>query len=151
MDGYVSKPIQPERLWEVLATVVPDGTPPCVDESAAEEVWGDDAFRARCGGDAELIRELIELFFEEYPVLLADIRQAVRDADAAMLKGSAHKLKGTAGNFGAGRVVAAALRLEQMGAARQLDGAADACGELETALGQLHDLLAPWTLAGAAC
>jgi two-component system sensor histidine kinase/response regulator len=152
MDGYVSKPIQPALLWETLAAVLSETSPPQAgDEPPADNVLDEVAFLDRCGGDLELGRELIQVFLDEYPPFLAAIREAVARGDAALVNGSAHKLKGSAGTFGAARVVATALRLEEMGEADQLEDAAEVCAELETALSELRDSLVRWAPAEAIC
>jgi signal transduction histidine kinase/HPt (histidine-containing phosphotransfer) domain-containing protein len=152
MDGYVSKPIQPAYLWEVLASVLSAAPPPAAaEEPPSEKVVDEDTLLERCGGDPDLAREIIQMYLEEYPKLLSAIRAAIASGDAALLHRTAHTLKGAAGNFGAASVVAAALRLEQSGAAAQLEDAAENCRELEIALERLHDVLAQWSPESAVC
>jgi signal transduction histidine kinase/HPt (histidine-containing phosphotransfer) domain-containing protein/ActR/RegA family two-component response regulator len=151
MDGYVSKPIQPARLWEALAAVAEIPPTFAVGADASERVLDEDDFLERCSGDPELGRELIQVFLDDYPARLATIRDAINRGDAALLKRGAHGLKGSASNFGAAAVVAAAQRLEEMGAAGQLGEAERACEELAAALAQLHDALIHWSPAGAPC
>jgi CheY-like chemotaxis protein len=152
MDGYVSKPIQPARLWEVMSAVL-DQTSPCAAPAGppGKSVADDEALLARCGGDVEMKREVIQLFLEEYPALLTAIRDAVAAREAETLGEAAHQLKGSSSNFGAERVVAAALRLEQMGTARCFDEADLAFRELEEALAELHEALASSATVEAAC
>jgi HPt (histidine-containing phosphotransfer) domain-containing protein len=64
--------------------------------------------------------------------------------DSHTVERSAHGLKGAVANFGAEAVVTAALKLEQMGRAKNLDGFPAALEALERALadlnGELHAL-----------
>jgi signal transduction histidine kinase/CheY-like chemotaxis protein len=152
MDGYVSKPIQPARLWEVMNAVLCK-TPcrPTPAEPAARTVLDEHALLERCGGDVEMKREVIQLFLSEYPSQWAAIREAALARDAATLRSAAHTLKGTAGNFGAGRVVAAARRLEEQGASDTLGEADGVLRELEAALRELQEALTPHTTAEAVC
>jgi signal transduction histidine kinase/CheY-like chemotaxis protein/HPt (histidine-containing phosphotransfer) domain-containing protein len=144
MDGYVSKPIQPARLWEVISAVLSRTTASAaVETTDSRSVLDVDALMERCGGDDDMRRELSQLFLDEYPSLLASVRDAGDAGASAELRDAAHKLKGSAANFGAERVVAAALRLEHMGSAGQLAECGEACRELENALSQLHEALAP--------
>lgn len=99
------------------------------------------ALLERVEGDAELLREVVELFRADSPRLMEEVRAAVVAGDAAALKRAAHTLKGAAGNFGAAAVVAAALELEAMGRAGDLGGAAPARDRLEAALGSLNAAL----------
>jgi HPt (histidine-containing phosphotransfer) domain-containing protein len=100
------------------------------------------ALRERVEGDMELLREIIELFLEDGPRLIAEVRAAVAAGDAVALKRAAHTLKGAASNFGAGAVVAAALELETMGRTGDLSGAAPVRDRLEAALCALDAALA---------
>ncbi len=76
----------------------------------------------RVGGDEELLKEIADIFLEDYPKVLAEIQAALACGDARRLEQSAHTLKGSAGNFGAKAVVETASRLEQMGRAGRVDG-----------------------------
>lgn len=71
-----------------------------------------DTLLARVGGSQELLREIIELFLEDSPKLLEDIRSALQDGDTQAAYRAAHTLKGSAGNFDAHDVVTLAQRLE---------------------------------------
>src|SRR5438874_13589513 len=96
---------------------------------------------ARVGEDRELLRELVGIFLEDSPGWLEQIRAAVRQADARRLKLYAHLLSGTASNFGAHQVTAAARRLERMGQAGRLDEAPEALADLVVALDRLSPAL----------
>jgi HPt (histidine-containing phosphotransfer) domain-containing protein len=75
---------------------------------------------SRVGGDAELLKEIAQLFIDDYPRAMDDIRQAADRGDAKSLERSAHGLKGSVANFGAPSAVEAARMLESMGRAQQL-------------------------------
>lgn len=89
---------------------------------------------SRVGGDAELLKEIAVLFLGEYPKMLDELRAAAGRGDANQLERTAHSLKGSVSNFGAGAVVEAARKLEAMGRARQIEEAAPLIGALESAL-----------------
>jgi two-component system sensor histidine kinase/response regulator len=99
------------------------------------------ALMERLGGDVELFHEITGLFREDSPKLLADIRSAVHDADAIALERAAHTLKGCVANFGAQAVVRAALSLERMGRARELEAAGSACETLEAEITRFQQAL----------
>jgi two-component system sensor histidine kinase/response regulator len=86
------------------------------------KVWDKSAALRTADGDVELLRELISIFLEDYHSALADIQQAVDKKDARKLERSAHRLKGSALNFGAEKTVNLALQLENMGHDNKLDG-----------------------------
>ena len=97
---------------------------------------------ARVGGDVELLKELAQLFLEEYPRLMAELRAAYEHGDATQVEHTAHGLKGSVANFGAKRAVDAAYQIEQLGRAGKLGPVADALQSLDLALLALHAELA---------
>ena len=69
----------------------------------------------RVEGDVDLLRELVEVFLEDVPTRMAEIREALERRDAEGLRSAAHSLKGAAANLSACAVSAAAERLEMAG------------------------------------
>jgi HPt (histidine-containing phosphotransfer) domain-containing protein len=90
------------------------------------------------GGDLQLLQEIALLFLEEYPKLLAEIRQAAKSGNARLLERAAHSLKGSVATFGARLVCDTAYEIERL--ARQGDVASAACSleKLQWALDRLH-------------
>ena len=66
----------------------------------------------RIGGDRGLFVELVDIFREDYPPLLEEIRQAIADNDADRLRLAAHTLRGAIGNFTIASPYDLAKRLE---------------------------------------
>lgn len=93
---------------------------------------------SRVGGDLELLKEIAELFLDEYPKNLADLHEAIAAGDAKGLERAAHGLKGSVATFGADAAVEAAFRLESMGRARQMVEVAQILNTLELALAALR-------------
>jgi HPt (histidine-containing phosphotransfer) domain-containing protein len=92
----------------------------------------------RLGGDEELLQEVAQLFLDEYPSLMSEIRQATMSANAQRLERAAHSLKGSVSNFGADSAVEAALALEKIGRGGDLTGAPTAYAHLVLVMEQLH-------------
>jgi CheY-like chemotaxis protein len=144
-DACLSRPLQAEELVEVLGRVTagrgglgphrPAGPP-------AEEVLDAAAVLRRVDGDLELLREVIELFREDSPRLLAEIRAALADKDAVRLKKAAHTLKGSVGHIAAQAAFQAALELETLGGQGDLDTAEDLFARLQRELDRLQPALA---------
>jgi two-component system, sensor histidine kinase and response regulator len=88
----------------------------------------------RVEGDRELLQELVNLFLEEYPQLVKEIREGLRCQDAKLVQRPAHSLKSALGNLSAVRSFEAAYRLELLSRDAQLS-------ELETAFILLEDEL----------
>ena len=176
MDGYVSKPIQPQVLFDTIASVIAKwaaksavqrglhshlATPTINNEHRQEHspatastseprrpnVLNRNEIVQRLGEDLDLVTELIELFLEESPKLLTNVQQAVERRDAKALERSAHRLKGSVGNFGMNDACAAALRLEVMGRKGDLSDADAACQSLHDDLQHLQAELSQWNPA----
>jgi HPt (histidine-containing phosphotransfer) domain-containing protein len=72
-----------------------------------ESLWN------RVDGDMELLRELVELFAQEAPRMLAQIEDAIEHRSAVDLEKASHKLKGSVLQFSARAASAVALELEE--------------------------------------
>lgn len=85
----------------------------------------------QAGGSAALLAELIEVFAKETPALLAQLREAIDQGDAAEVQRIAHTIKGSARVFGAEAVATVAERLEAMGREAELNEADEAMKALD--------------------
>ena len=152
MDGYVTKPLRPQELFDVLEGTVatpvqPDRPVPC-DESAAHGAPFDKAGALeRVSGDADLLNELAGLFLDECPKHLTEIRSALDEKDAARLARAAHTLKGSVGALSAGRAFDAARRMEEAGRQEDWTRADRAWVDLDGEVGRLRSALAELTRA----
>ncbi len=146
MDDYVSKPIKPQVLFDVIRK----RTHELKEKKAAQQAPGlkaaqplsPEAFDLEKTmetvlGDRGLFQEIAAVFLEELPGHLASIRAGIADRDAEALNRAAHSLKGSAGNFGADQAYAAAYHLEKLGKNGELDKSADGLAKLEEALSVL--------------
>jgi signal transduction histidine kinase/DNA-binding response OmpR family regulator len=82
-------------------------------------------------GDRNLLGEILELFLEDTPSLLATIREAINTEDATMLKYAAHSLKGSASNLGIRKMYYLCFTLQELGTQGFFLKAAQAFEELE--------------------
>jgi HPt (histidine-containing phosphotransfer) domain-containing protein len=92
----------------------------------------------RVGGDAELLKEIAQLFIDEYPRVLDELRAALTCGDAKALERTAHGLKGSVSNFGAPAAFEAAHAMEALGRAQQMEEAGQVIRTLELALAALR-------------
>ncbi len=147
MDDFVAKPVQPRELYRVLGRLrpLPAAGPPLAKSAsgpaAADMVLDAAAFRARCCGRDELVRQVARLFLNECPRYLDRLRAALAAGDAAALQVAAHTLKGAVGNLSAGTSFAAAKHLEDMARAGNLTDAPAALAALEAELDRLRPAL----------
>jgi CheY-like chemotaxis protein/HPt (histidine-containing phosphotransfer) domain-containing protein len=134
MDGYVAKPIRTAELLQAISQAAPAGPPPpvLIDEHALLE---------RLNGDRALLRELIEVFQGDCPLMLEAVGQAVQAGDAAAVQAATHKLKGSVANFSASSAHEAALRLENMARQQDLSGATAAFTVLKKEISRMRRAL----------
>ena len=85
----------------------------------------------RVDGDMEFLAETVEMFKEDGPELIEQMRLAVGDGNAESLASAAHTFKGMVANFSAQPTIDAALRLETMGKSGNLADAGEALNSLE--------------------
>ncbi len=102
-----------------------------------------DAALARVGGDVGSVRELARLLREEGPQMLQEVRAGLDEQDARRVQRGAHTIKGSAGIFAAERVVAAALRVENLGREEKLSDAEQAFSDLRQEVERLCAAVAP--------
>ena len=74
--------------------------------------WDQAAALCRVDGDAELLGELVEVFFTDYPRQLQSLLQAAAGQDYATLRRTAHTLKGGLGYLAAGEAEQMAREIE---------------------------------------
>jgi diguanylate cyclase (GGDEF)-like protein len=133
MNDYVSKPIEPEALFEKIAQWVrPPSERPhrglFVDETPEERVTilpehlpGIDTAQGltRLDGNAAVYRKLLLSFYRNNRSAHDDIRAAMETGDDERVRKMAHMIKGVAGNLGMTDLFSAAGRLEN--ATKQAD------------------------------
>ena len=130
MDGYLSKPVERLELFDVVE-LTSGGRPVSLERSFSSPAIDEADMLERLGGDEQLVRDVIHVFLEDCPRLLASIRAAIDGADPAALQSTAHELKGAASNMAAAGVVDAARALEILGRHKVLDGALSAWERLQ--------------------
>ena len=103
MDDYLSKPIRAVELLTILERYAP----------ARAITSGFDYAGALAGEDREILDIVGEPFLEGFPKDLAALRNALAIGDLAVLRRSAHSIKGNCAIFGATPMVQAARTIEQ--------------------------------------
>ena len=97
-------------------------------------------FLAIVDGDKGLMMELSQIFLEDYPVQMTELRKAIDRSDACQLERTAHSLKGSLGTIAAGNAQGLAYELEMMGHTGCLDKAAITLKQLTVELDRLTTL-----------
>ena len=152
MDAYVSKPLRPQELFEVLERLAPaTAADPAAAESAAPARPG---LRPRRGpGPRGRGRGADEGAGRALPRRMSRSgwrrsTQAILRRDASGLKKSAHALRGSVANFGAPAATEAAHRLETAGRDQDWGDVEPAWAALEEAIAGLTPALAELGRAG---
>jgi len=144
MDGYLSKPIRPQELDEMLDSYLalereerpaPEGTAVVEDSVCAEELL------ERVDGDRSFLAELLELFRGDYPVQVRKAREAVVNDDATGVQQAAHALKGALKNLAAPAAADLAAELEAMGKSGDISLAAGKVMALEVEVARVVEAL----------
>ncbi len=123
MDGYISKPIRPQELDEILDRYLAQKETGCSTEDPAS-VPNDSVDVAqlleRIDDDRALLEELVELFKSDYPRGIAAVHAAIQASDANALRLAGHSLKGVLSNLSAINAAALAAELELHGKSNDL-------------------------------
>jgi signal transduction histidine kinase/DNA-binding response OmpR family regulator len=137
MDGYISKPVSSKRIEETIASLFnsePAGRPLTIEKLVPGSLIPWDGAKAleRVDGNKQLLREIVQIFLEESPKQLADLKRAVIEGNAELVERTAHGLKGELSYLGMPTVSQRAHVLEQMGRECNLDHAAELFVVFET-------------------
>jgi len=104
----------------------------------------------RLDGDEELFAMLVSMFHQDCDALLEELALGIEHDDLARVERAAHTLKGLAANLEATSARDAALAIEQLAQAGNLDGAAPAAAQLRQELQSLRRALVHWNAAYSA-
>ncbi len=121
MDEYVSKPIDADKLFNIVERLALPPDP--LEKTAAPTAELDrEMLLAAFDHDWDFFTEVVEVFFEDYPRLMDNLEQGLAQGDGDGLMRAAHSLKGMLRNFQAEDAAEIAFELEKKGKAGQLEG-----------------------------
>ncbi len=166
MDDYVSKPINPAGLEEVLErwtegrispemagsnhesndeskkkmkqSMVLKSLSPFGESPVIEQGFDGSELVDRMMGDEDLARLVVATFIEDMPRQLAALAQALGSADAPAMQMGAHSIKGAAANVGEPSLRAIAAQLEKLGEAGDLQSVIAILPELSSVFESLR-------------
>ena len=144
MDGYLSKPIRPQEMDDLLDSYVAMehiAFPANAPEETTEAPVSTTELLERIGGDRSFVSQLLEIFCEEYPTQIQTARDAVSSGDAAALQKVGHLLTGTLGNLSAHPATRLAGELEEMGRTCNLTSAEATLTEMEKEFSRVEKAL----------
>jgi CheY-like chemotaxis protein/HPt (histidine-containing phosphotransfer) domain-containing protein len=146
MDGYVSKPVNVEKLEQAISSAVAPGVRGVADSakpkqgvvtSAKVVAWDEVAVLEKLDGDEALLHEVVRIFLENIPAHLAELRRAINKCDLEVIERVAHSLKGELAYLGISGLQDQACELERMGKERNLRHGAEFLAVFETGISAL--------------
>jgi two-component system, sensor histidine kinase and response regulator len=140
MDAYLSKPIRPQELDEILDSFLVskgDSSPEAENGLGLNGSVEVKELLDRLDDDRTLLAELLEIFRREYPDNLQAAQQAINAKRPADLKRAGHTLKGALANLSATNASALAAELESIGRASDVTGAQAVFTRLVAELGNV--------------
>jgi CheY-like chemotaxis protein/HPt (histidine-containing phosphotransfer) domain-containing protein len=156
MDDYLSKPARlteieqaVQRATASLSASIPRAAPfpPTMSDIA---LWDRAAALDRLGGDESLLNELIDVFFNGYPVLARRLTDALSRGDLASLQEPAHTLKGSLGALGLPSTAVLAQEIESASKFEDATAAVSLIDRFMAEVEMLQDVMRPKAMAGGA-
>jgi HPt (histidine-containing phosphotransfer) domain-containing protein len=136
MNDYVSKPVSPQALAEVLARWLPKKN----DESAPV-VFDRAAMLERLMNDEDLAQVVMESFLDDIPRQIEALRGYLDAWDAPGAERQAHTLRGASANVGGEALRALAFEMEKAGQAGDLGSVAACMDDLEREFVRLKEAM----------
>jgi signal transduction histidine kinase/HPt (histidine-containing phosphotransfer) domain-containing protein len=134
MDDYLSKPVRPKDIREMIqkwsAQITPPAPAPPVEPAAAAEVEPPvDMARMTdlTDGNQEGLCELVEMYFNQTEGQFSQLRQAISEGNADQVRRLAHSGAGASATLGMTHLVPRLRELEKLGASGSLTGAGQIC------------------------
>ncbi|HYJ46546.1 MAG TPA: response regulator, partial [Pyrinomonadaceae bacterium] len=128
MDDYVSKPVKPEELGEVLNRLLSgaDKSSGCLEAPTRGEASPVDMERVRLamGDEPEELADILDVYLTQMSEGLEKLSAAIEAGDAERVSFISHNCAGVSANCGMVALVSPLRELDRMGRAEQLEGAA---------------------------
>ena len=141
MNDYLSKPINPNELAELIARWTLSKK--LTDEKSSEpaRVFNADVLLERLGGDTQLYDEIIGVFLQDVPKQIRALDDAINQGDAIIVHRQAHTLNGASANIGAVGLGEVAFQLERASEKQDLSQAVGILDCVKTEFNRLESML----------
>lgn len=126
MNDYLSKPVDPKHMLDMLSLwILPNNSQDLAQNipkkivtesepnSLLQGIWDKEKALSRVVGNEPLLHQLVDIFCNEQPVRLQEMRLALKEENFESLREQAHCLKGVAGNLGLDAIQDIAAKLDQ--------------------------------------
>jgi CheY-like chemotaxis protein/HPt (histidine-containing phosphotransfer) domain-containing protein len=152
MNDYVTKPISPQALAEVLDKWLPkendDRCAEVMKKNETEEyasrsslIFDRAGFMYRLMDDEDLARMLVESFLKNTPMQIAAMKGYLETGDVMGVERQAHTIRGASANMGGGRLREVAFEMEKAARAGDLSAAGRLIPELEAQFDRLNQAM----------
>jgi signal transduction histidine kinase/CheY-like chemotaxis protein/HPt (histidine-containing phosphotransfer) domain-containing protein len=147
MDDHITKPLNPQELAAALDRCL-TGVDKLESQAAAPPPDGaidrtvlDGLRELESAGAPGLVKKVTDLFLQDTPGQLADLRNSLQKGDSVRLVRVAHTLKGSAANLGAHEMVRICSELQVLGETENIGIAPSLIADLENQFGPVRDAL----------
>jgi two-component system, sensor histidine kinase and response regulator len=148
MDAYVSKPVRADELVSAIDSITsgrapaatsPDtpAPPPDTKDKKKGRPVERSALLAGFGGRGDLVKDVIDVFLTDAPVMLTRLNEAALASNAVDLAAAAHAIKGSAGLFSRGEAYDDARALELRARDGDISAADRACRDIQLSVSRL--------------
>jgi len=138
MDDYLSKPIEPEKVINMLKKWLSDEKDKVVKKVAEqgntkEEVitFDYDEMSKRLMNDPQMMKSVAEIFCQDLIAQIDELKLSVKGNDSAQAAAIMHQIKGASANVGGKALSALALEMELAGKAGNIDDLVQNIAQLE--------------------
>jgi len=136
MDAFVGKPIRRDDFLSTVEGI--RGGVPAENAEASGAVLDPSALMSIAGGNKELVKELVGLYWQSLPKQMAQLREALDAGDASQCRYWAHALKGMSLNLSAHQTADIALEMELAGRDGDLSAVEDMWQRLSASVDRLQ-------------
>jgi HPt (histidine-containing phosphotransfer) domain-containing protein len=133
--------IKKQRISGINREIITNALRAARFNALKSEHFDSDALWNRVHGDVNLLRELVDLFTAEVPVMLAKIEKAIKQGSPSDLENASHKIKGSMLQFSAHAAAAIARQLEENGRIGSMVGAGNLLQDLQQEISELQQTL----------
>ncbi|MCD6288824.1 MAG: response regulator, partial [Candidatus Hydrogenedentes bacterium] len=122
MNDYIPKPINAKDLARIIDSFTENASGVHIKTassgrlSTADTVFDRAALLERVADDEELMREILNVFMQDVPRLIDDVKNAIKEGNPESVRRGAHTLKGASGSAGATALQRLAKKIEDAGA-----------------------------------
>jgi signal transduction histidine kinase/DNA-binding response OmpR family regulator len=149
MDDHITKPLNPKELAAALGRWLPRVdklesqavTARSRPEGAVDHTVLDGLRELERAGAPGLVKKITDMFLQDTPRQLTDLRDSVQNGDSVRLVKVAHTLKGSAANLGAREMVRICDELQVLGEAENIGIAPSLVADLESQFGSVRDAI----------